>query len=324
MLIESLPILILNPHNRCNCRCSMCDIWRTANVQEIAAEDLERQLDSIDQLRVQWVVFSGGEPLMHSHLWRLCAMLREREIRTTLLSSGLLLSRHATSIVEYFDDVIVSLDGPAEIHDRIRGIPRAFELLTVGAARIRALAPGFPISARCTVQRANAGHLVATVEAARQMNLNSISFLAADLESTAFSRPDSWPPERQAQVCLTCEEISLLDLEIEALIAAGECGCFVRESREKLRRIPHHFRAHLGDAIPITPTCNAPWVSAVVEADGTVRPCFFHRPIGKTGPGVTLAQVLNGPEGVAFRTSLDVRTNSVCRKCVCSLHWRPN
>jgi MoaA/NifB/PqqE/SkfB family radical SAM enzyme len=275
-------------------------------------------------LRVQWVVFSGGEPLMHSDLWSLCAMLRERSIRTTLLSSGLLFSRYARSIVEHFDDVIVSLDGPLEIHDRVRGIPRAFELLSVGVARIRALAPRFSISARCTVQRANASHLVTTVETARQMSLNSISFLAADLDSTAFRRPDPWSPERQAEVGLNRDEISLLDLEIETLIAIGECGRFVRESPEKLRRIPQHFRAHLGDAIPITPTCNAPWVSAVVEADGTVRPCFFHRPIGKTGPGVTLAQVLNGPEGVAFRTSLDVRTNSVCRKCVCSLHWRPN
>ena len=26
--------------------------------------------------------------------------------------------------------------------------------------------------------------------------------------------------------------------------------------------------------------CNAPWMSVVVEADGAVRPCFFHRPVG--------------------------------------------
>src|SRR6185312_9975980 len=68
--------------------------------------------------------------------------------------------------------------------------------------------------------------------------------------------------------------------------------------------------------------CNAPWVSAVVEADGTVRPCFFHRPVGAVN-GLRLEQVLNGPEAVQFRRNLDVATNSVCQRCVCSLNWQP-
>ena len=31
--LEHLPILILEPHNRCNCRCVMCDIWKLADVR---------------------------------------------------------------------------------------------------------------------------------------------------------------------------------------------------------------------------------------------------------------------------------------------------
>ena len=43
-----------------------------------------------------------------------------------------------------------------------------------------------------------------------------------------------------------------------------------------------------------------PWVSAVVESDGTVRPCFFHKPIGNIGRD-SLREVLNGPEAMEFR-----------------------
>lgn len=323
MTLESLPVLVMNPHSRCNCRCAMCDIWKSGTAQEISPADLERQLDSIERLRVQWVVFSGGEPLMHSNLWRLSAMLRERNIRITLLSSGLLLGRHAHSIVSCIDDVIVSLDGPREVHNAIRGVPRAFELLAAGVAQIREIDSRFRISARSTVQRANFAHLTATMESARGLGLESISFLAADVDSTAFRRPNGWPFEKKREIAVSAEEVTRLQAEIEALIERGGCGAFVSESPAKLRRIVQHFRAHLGEVAPVSPLCNAPWVSAVVESDGSVRPCFFHPPFGNLRSG-SLEQILNTPPALEFRRSLDVITNPICRKCVCSLNWKPS
>jgi MoaA/NifB/PqqE/SkfB family radical SAM enzyme len=322
MTMTTLPVLVINPHSRCNCRCSMCDIWKSGTAQEISPNDLERQIESIERLRVEWVVFSGGEPLMHSDLWRLSTMLRERDIRITLLSSGLLLGKHAGAIVRHVDDVIVSLDGPREVHNAIRGVPRAFELLAAGVARVREVEPRFPISARSTVQRANFDCLVRTTDAARDLALDSISFLAADLESTAFRRPDGWTAEKKREISLREEEIIQLEAEIEALIERDHCGTFVRESPAKLRKIVHHFRAQLGEATAVAPLCNAPWVSCVVEADGSVRPCFFHAPVGNVR-AAPLEQILNGPVAKAFRQNLDVATNPVCRKCVCSLNWKP-
>ena len=38
--------------------------------------------------------------------------------------------------------------------------------------------------------------------------------------------------------------------------------------------------------------CNAPWVSTVMEADGTVRPCFFHEAYGNIKSG-TLESIIN-------------------------------
>jgi ornithine--oxo-acid transaminase len=43
-LLERLPILVLEPHNRCNCRCVMCDIWQRTEAREITAPELERHL----------------------------------------------------------------------------------------------------------------------------------------------------------------------------------------------------------------------------------------------------------------------------------------
>ncbi len=320
-VLQSLPVLIMYPHNRCNCRCVMCDIWKTDTVQEISAAELERHGEDIARLRVEWVVFSGGEPLMHSDLFRLCRFLHERKIHTTLLSTGLLIERHASQIVECVDDVIVSLDGPPEIHDAIRRVPGAFDLLAAGVAALHRENPEFAVSARSTVQSRNCHRLRATVETARSLGLKSLSFLAADVSSDAFNRPVVWNAQRQNQVALGADRLSALETEVDALIDSGVCGGFVVETPAKLRRIVDHFRAHLDLRLPVAPRCNAPWVSAVLESDGTVRPCFFHHPIGTVAKGASLLEVLNGPEAVSFRLGLDVSTNAICQRCVCSLNY---
>ena len=74
--ITRLPILILYPHSRCNCRCLMCDIWRDRGRQEISAAEVAGWLAEWRALGVRRVVLSGGEALLHDHLWDLCALLQ--------------------------------------------------------------------------------------------------------------------------------------------------------------------------------------------------------------------------------------------------------
>jgi Fe-coproporphyrin III synthase len=297
----------------------MCDIWKDSTRAEISEGELQRHLDDFERLCVQWVVLSGGEPLMHSDLFRLCALLRKRRIRITLLSTGLLLERNARSVVDCIDDVIVSLDGPPEIHDRIRRVHGAFRLLERGVQAIHNLNPGFPILARSTVQRENYYCMRETARAAKQLGLVSISFLAADLTSPAFNRPQGWTLDHQAQIALAETDIPVLEQEIASLTAQWAGTGFILESPEKLQHIVLHYRAHLGLCEPKAPRCNAPWVSAVIEADGTVRPCFFHRHIGQLR-GNSLLNVLNGLDAQLFRSKLDISKNPICRRCVCSLN----
>jgi MoaA/NifB/PqqE/SkfB family radical SAM enzyme len=97
---------------------------------------------------------------------------------------------------------------------------------------------------------------------------------------------------------------------------------FVAESPDKLRRLPRYYAA-LGGAEPFPGvSCNAPWVSVVLEANGSVRPCFFHGSIGnirQASLGTIVSRNLR-----AFRESFDVGANPVCVRCVCSLKtsWR--
>jgi Fe-coproporphyrin III synthase len=322
--VHALPVVVIFPHNQCNCRCVMCDIWRIREPQEISFADLERQLDSFRTLGVRWVVFSGGEPQMNSQLATMSRMLRAEGIRVTLLTAGLLLEAHAETIAATIDDVIVSLDGPPAVHNSVRRVTRAFERLASGVSALRQFRPDMVVQARCTVQKANHGYLRATVQCAKDIDLQSVSFLAADVTSTAFNRPQGWLPDQQDRVALNQKELSDLETEVEQLISDYHRDInsgFVVETPEKLRRIVAHFRAHLGRTEHVAPRCNAPWVSAVIEASGDVHPCFFHPALGNIHHQ-SLPEILNGTEALRFRTNLDIAANPICRRCVCSLHLR--
>ena len=317
--VQSLPVVVLYPHSRCNCRCMMCDIWKKTDGQEISEEAFERYIEDFQRLSVRWVVLSGGEPLMHSNLFSFCSRLRALGIQVTILTTGLLLERDAARIVGSVDDIIVSLDGPPPIHDRIRRVPEAFARLMRGVGAIRRLDPEFPISARSVVQRENFFLMRQTARTAKDAGLRSISFLAADVRSSAFNREGGWSQVRQAEIALTEGDLPGLEGEIEALLDEWSGDPFLRDSPEKLHRIVLHYRAHLGLCEPVAPRCNAPWVSAVVETDGTVRPCFFHEPIGNAETG--FASAVNSDAAQSFRSTLDIATNPLCKRCVCSLNW---
>ena len=324
--IHTLPVVVLMPHSRCNCRCVMCDIWKAnRNGHELSRDDLAAHLDDFRTLNVRWVVLSGGEALMHANLFALCKGLKELDVKITLLSTGLLLERYAADVVRWCDEVTVSLDGSRAVHDAIRRVPRAFDRLAEGVAALKALDPGFRVTARCVVQRDNFADLSGIIDAARDIGLNQLSFLAADVSTEAFNRPTPWDADRVAEIALSPDEVTAFERLLEDVIdgyRADFASGFIAESPEKLRRMPRYFAA-LNDDGDFPPTlCNAPWVSTVVEADGTVRPCFFHEPLGNIHEQ-SLAAILNTETAQAFRRNLDVTRDAVCRKCTCTLYLTP-
>lgn len=324
--IHALPIAILMPHSGCNCRCVMCDIWQgNGSTQQLTESDVRQLLVSLKKLHTRQVVMSGGEALMNPNLFRLCDILRAEGMKITILSTGLLLNRYAEQVVSRTDEVIVSLDGSEAVHNAIRRIPNAYHKLGEGVRAVKDLEPTFPVSARCVIQRSNFTDWPNIVRAAHNMGLDQISFLPADVSTEAFNRPELWDEDRSEQVKLDADQLPQLKTVIATLIedyAADFNSGYIAESPDKLRRIYHYYAAFYGLSDFPTVRCNAPWVSAVVEADGTVRSCFFHHALGNIRE-TPLPELLNHPDTIAFRQNLDMDTDSICRKCVCSLNLRP-
>lgn len=320
--IHTLPVLVLMPHSACNCRCVMCDIWKANHdKKEISPETLATHIEAFRNLNVKHVTLSGGEALMHSNLWKLCEALKAIGVRISLLSTGVTLKRHAEEVVRHVDDVIVSIDGSAEVHNRIRNIPLAFQKLQEGVAALRERNPSFRITARCVLQKLNFRDLPNIVASTRQLRLDQISFLPADTSSTAFNRTEGWTVEKIADVRLDEQEVGQLKEIVEASIidfADLYRTRFIAESPRKMRELVQYYEASCGLGRFPKKECNAPWVSAVIEADGSVRPCFFHKAYGNIYEQ-NFSEVINSPEAIHFRKKLNMKTDAVCERCVCSL-----
>src|SRR5579871_2016670 len=79
--IENLPVVVIEMHEACDCRCVMCDIWKIREPQAIPISNLRRQMESFQSLRVRWVVFTGGEPQRHPHFVEFASELKSHGIR---------------------------------------------------------------------------------------------------------------------------------------------------------------------------------------------------------------------------------------------------
>ena len=312
-----MPLLVFYPTSRCNSRCLSCDWWRSSGADDLSYAEIAEVARAVPLLRIRRVLLSGGEPLLRPDFGRIAALFRREGARLELATSGVLLARQASPVAAHIDRVIVSLDGArAASYRAVRGID-GLGAIETGLARVRELAPGLAMTARATLHAANFRELPDLVATARRLGLDGISFLAADLSSGAFGRRTGAVPPALLPDAADLDELdAIIDRTERDLAHEFDCG-FIAERPDKLRRIPRYYRALRGEG-PFPPvSCNAPWVSAVVEANGAVRPCFFHDPIGNVREK-PLPSIIRD-DLPRFRRGLVVRTEPVCRRCVCSL-----
>jgi MoaA/NifB/PqqE/SkfB family radical SAM enzyme len=146
----------------CNLRCRYCYFDAGAAMpREMSLSELEPLFADVAALEPKKLVFTGGEPLLRTDLFEVASAFREadtaRAVRLCLVSNGLLVDEDmAARLVACFDEVRVSVDGPEDINDRLRG-PGSFRAARRAIQRLRdaGLGPGVSV----TVTALNLRHL---------------------------------------------------------------------------------------------------------------------------------------------------------------------
>ncbi|MEI6243604.1 MAG: radical SAM protein [Acidobacteriota bacterium] len=323
-----LPIVMFAPTHRCNSACVSCSWWSTTTTStvpgrgELTLAEIEVLATDLAKMGTRLVVFTGGEPLLRPDVFDAARMFQRRGITLHLLTSGLGLEPRIASVAGVFKRVIISLDSTTpEGYRAIRGVD-GLDAVQFGVHRLRSFAPHVPVSARATIHALNFREMPQMVAAARAMGCASVSFLPADLGSAAFGERDLTSLQ---SLRLSRKQVDDFRIIVDALIRDHEADIasgFIAESPMKLRQIAQYYAAMNGDGGFPPKSCNAPWMSAVIEANGDVRPCFFHDVVGN----IRRDRISHVARTALprFREGLDVATNATCATCVCSLKlkWR--
>jgi len=130
----------------CNFRCEMCNIWQKKSVDEMTPDEVARFFRQWSQFR--WVHLTGGELFMRRDLDDLVAAI-QANCRSMFLLNFPTTGWFGDKTVSLVENtlargvgrlmVTISLDGPRDLHDRLRGLPGSWDRAIETFRRLRAI-----------------------------------------------------------------------------------------------------------------------------------------------------------------------------------------
>lgn len=149
-------------------------------------DEVKKQIDGATQMFEAWkeehgirvspsIHFTGGEPFLFGGMWDVIRYSRQSGFGVAMMTNGCLVSRRDAdeALSLGISDIQISLEGPPDLHDSIRGCG-SFEAAARGAETL--VRAGNKVSANVTLSRANAHAIEKTVDIARRMGFYGIGF----------------------------------------------------------------------------------------------------------------------------------------------------
>jgi Fe-coproporphyrin III synthase len=120
---------------RCNARCRMCNTWAhpTKPSEEFAPELLEKLPAGMGRVNI-----TGGEPLIRRDLPKIVDVLTPKAERLEISTNGWFVDRLEAIGRDHPELTIrISIEGPRETNDAIRGLPNGFDRAMESFRRLR-------------------------------------------------------------------------------------------------------------------------------------------------------------------------------------------
>ena len=280
---------------RCNLRCTMCWQWGEQGLfhempkeHEIRQLDLETLRSVIDDVAGEGtgVFIWGGEPFLHRDLIPFLEHVKSRGLYCSINTNGTYLPREAARLVEMgVDAIMVSVDGPREVHDRIRGMEGSFQKIADGVRAVREARNGNQsrpeIIVNTTVSPGNQSVLMETLETVEAMGADRmiLSQLWFTTESIGKANEAYFREKFGAHATSWrgfVMDVSTLDA---GLIGEQMRRMSARKGSLELRFLPdlhpgqvREYYARPEESFGKT-RCFVPWLESEILPDGGVTPC---------------------------------------------------
>jgi MoaA/NifB/PqqE/SkfB family radical SAM enzyme len=298
----------------CDTRCKMCNIWQRPNQGVMTVAEVEAFFARNPWF--SWINLSGGEiwtrPDAEDLVGAVIAGSPDLYLldfpttgqQTDKIVAGVdgILSRRVPKLL-----VTVSLDGPREVHEEIRGRPGAFDRALETFRRLRERrSRRFDCFLGMTLSSFNKGELFRTIEAAREeipdLTLSEFHVNVAQVSSHYYENEGMPPTERE---CLS-------DLD-EFLRQRGHRFHPVAWLERRYQRLTPGFFESGKTPLP----CKALASSVFVDPRWNVYPCsMYDAPLGSLRDhDFDLSALWNAPATVALQREIE---GGGCPNC-----WTP-
>lgn len=105
--------------NKCNLKCTYCSIWNR-KTKEMSTEEVFNIIDSVSK-DCCFIHLSGGEPLLRKDIGAIISHIDKQDgIFLTIATNGYYL-KEKLDVIKKVNLVVLSLDGPRQLHDSLRG-----------------------------------------------------------------------------------------------------------------------------------------------------------------------------------------------------------
>lgn len=132
---------------KCNLNCSFCGQYGEKGfmhgkaVAELSLSEWlkiieEIHLESAKQNIIPEFIIWGGEPLVSTHFSNIFRALKDNGFKVSLVTNGVLLEQFYEVINETVDTIFISLDGPKEVHEKIRGQQGIYKKIISGIKKL--------------------------------------------------------------------------------------------------------------------------------------------------------------------------------------------
>jgi MoaA/NifB/PqqE/SkfB family radical SAM enzyme len=315
----------------CNLRCKMCHLafsdapgYQLSRVGNMPPELFRKLMDEVPGHPI--VTFTGGEALLHPNIAGFIAYAKSRGHFCTLTTNGWMLEKRAKEICESgLDALIVSVDGPREIHNRVRG-NKSFERLSAGLDAVLSQ-PKRPLAfVSMAISDLNHDQLLPTYELARSWGVDGINFNHLWMQTSGMVETYN-----RARFSIFAADEVAWDIHPEKVDAAQVARALdeiyqrARFSSPLVLQTPDLSRRDIETWYrePERPakynSTRCAWIRMRVWPDGEIKPCREWS-AGNLGQDHAM-EIWNGEKFREFRQLLATRgTLPICARCCYIAH----
>jgi MoaA/NifB/PqqE/SkfB family radical SAM enzyme len=324
--------------NACNLGCKMCGQWseegyiknKTSDVgSQLKLNDWKKLVDEIAEQKIRFVLIRGGEPFLYPGIMELLGYINSKGIFLSIDTNGTAIEKYASDLIRMGNmHITFSVDGPAEIHDDVRGVKGSFAKTKESIELINKLEKetGKKISKSIcfTISKYSYKGLGEMPSVAREMGITSINIVPyyyfskevgekynAELEYNFGSTAFSWNGFHH--------EDSGIDFDI----FKEELGKYIN-SLGSIENFPYmplqldEYKTWFGDPYSIVGSTQCMNVEKLIDIqpNGDANFCidFPDYCIGNV-KDLSLAQIWNGEKAEKFRDYRRTKPLAICYRC---------